>query len=153
MFMIGGVVNRFDRDVHLLEYIRQIQFDTLFFFLGILLIVGALKEVGVLDMLTNFYFMVSPEISSFVMGVLSSFLDNVPLTAALLKAQPELTTTQWLGLTYAVGVGGSLLVIGSASGIVAMSKVKELTFLQYAKFAPAVMVAYVVGYLASIMLP
>ncbi len=152
MFLIGGVVNKYHQEVHLLEYVRQIQFDTLMFFLGILLIVGALKEVGILLWVTDFYFAVDPNISSFAMGALSSFLDNVPLTAALLKAEPELSNPQWLALTYAVGVGGSLLVIGSAAGIVAMSKMRELTFMQYAKYMPQLLVAYTAGYIATLLL-
>ncbi len=146
LFLIGGVANHFDHSIHLMEYIRRIQFDTLLFFLGILLIVGALKEVGVLVWLTDFYLSMNPNISNALMGVLSSLLDNVPLTAALLKAEPELTTTQWLSLVYAVGVGGSILVIGSAAGIVAMSKVKELTFFSYLRYAPHLLIAYTVGY-------
>lgn len=47
----------------------------------------------------------------------SALLDNVPLTAVLLKAEPVLTTPEWLGLTYSIGVGGSLLIIGSASAL------------------------------------
>lgn len=152
MFLIGGIVNKYHQEVHLLEYVRQIQFDTLMFFLGILLIVGALKEVGVLLWVTEFYFAVDPNISSFAMGVLSSFLDNVPLTAALLKAEPDLSNPQWLALTYAVGVGGSLLVIGSAAGIVAMSKMRELTFMQYARFIPQLLAAYTAGYIATLLL-
>ncbi|MET1256795.1 sodium:proton antiporter NhaD [Aliikangiella maris] len=150
MFMTGAYVNKYRYEVHLLEYVREIQFDTLMFFLGILLIVGALKEVGVLIWVTEFYLLLSPEISSFIMGVLSSLLDNVPLTAALLKAQPELTSNQWLGLAYGVGVGGSMLVIGSAAGIVAMSRVKELSFFQYARYLPHLFVAYAAGYLVTI---
>jgi len=146
MFMLGGVANHFDKDVHLMEYTRKIQFDTLFFFLGILLIVGALKEIGVLVWLTELYLSMDPALSNAVMGVMSSFLDNVPLTAALLKADPTLSTQQWLSLAYAVGVGGSILVIGSAAGIVAMSKVKELTFLSYMRFAPHLLIAYLIGY-------
>lgn len=152
MFLIGGVVNKYHQEVHLLEYVRQIQFDTLMFFLGILLIVGALKEIGFLVWVTDFYFAVDPNISSFAMGVLSSFLDNVPLTAALLKAEPALSDPQWLALTYAVGVGGSLLVIGSAAGIVAMSKMRELTFMQYARFMPQLLAAYTAGYGATLLL-
>lgn len=146
MLMVGGLVNRFHHEVHLLEYIRQIQFDTLLFFLGILLLVGALQQQGVLVWLTQFYLSMSPEISNALMGVMSSLLDNVPLTAAILKSQPELTITQWLSLAYAVGVGGSILVIGSASGIVAMSKVKEMTFLSYMRYSPHLLIAYGVGY-------
>ena len=146
MFMLGGIVNHFDSDIHLMEYVRKIQFDTLLFFLGILLIVGALKEVGILVWLTELYLSLNPNISNGLMGVLSSLLDNVPLTAALLKAEPNLTTQQWLSLVYAVGVGGSILVIGSAAGIVAMSRVKELTFFSYLRYAPHLIIAYCAGY-------
>ena len=152
MFLIGGFVNKYRHEIHLLEYVRKIQFDTLLFFLGILLIVGALKEIGVLVYLTELFFALSPELSSYLMGISSAMLDNVPLTAALLKSEPTLNITQWLGLTYAVGVGGSLLVIGSAAGIVAMSRLKELTFMAYARYIPRLFVAYSAGYLAVLWL-
>ena len=146
---LAAVNDRFENVVQLQRKIaayRQIQFDTLLFFLGILLLVGALKEVGVLVLLTELYLQVDPTFSSFLMGIISSVLDNVPLTAALLKAEPELSHAQWLSLAYAVGIGGSMLVIGSAAGIVAMSKVRELTFMQYAKYAPHIFAAYAFGY-------
>jgi Na+/H+ antiporter NhaD/arsenite permease-like protein len=152
MFMVGGLVHTYNQQIHLLEYIRQIQFDTLLFFLGILLLVGALKEVGVLVWLTQLYSQVDPTFSSFLMGVISSILDNVPLTAALLKAEPQLDNNQWLSLAYAVGIGGSTLVIGSAAGIVAMSKVRELTFMQYARYAPHIFAAYSFGYVLTLLL-
>ncbi|MGL4894085.1 MAG: sodium:proton antiporter, partial [Shewanella sp.] len=59
---------------------------------------------------------------------------------------------EWLGLTYSVGVGGSLLVIGSAAGIVAMSKVKELTFVSYLKYVPALFSCYALGYILTLLL-
>ncbi|MBO6228718.1 MAG: sodium:proton antiporter NhaD, partial [Shewanella sp.] len=132
--------------------IRQVEYDTLLFFLGILLLVGMLKEIGTLDMLTEAYTMFNPNISNFVTGIGSALIDNVPLTAALLKASPVLNTPEWLGLTYSVGVGGSLLIIGSASGIVAMSKVKELTFVSYLKYVPALFLCYSVGYALTLFL-
>jgi len=48
-------------------------------------------------------------------------------------------------MTYAVGIGGSILVIGSAAGVVAMSKVKGLTFGAYLKYTPVVFTVYVLG--------
>jgi Na+/H+ antiporter NhaD/arsenite permease-like protein len=152
MFMVGGLVHTYNQQIHLLEYIRQIQFDTLLFFLGILLLVGALKEVGVLVWLTELYLAIDPTFASYSMGIISSVLDNVPLTAALLKAEPQLNNTQWLSLAYSVGIGGSILVIGSASGIVAMSKVRELSFMQYARYAPQVLAAYSAGYALTLLL-
>ena len=70
----------------------------------------------------------------------------MPLTAALLNSGIEMTLPQWLTLTYAVGVGGSLLVIGSAAGVVAMSKVESLTFGSYLKYSGYLLVAYSVGF-------
>lgn len=152
MFMVGGLVHTYNQQIHLLEYIRQIQFDTLLFFLGILLLVGALKEVGVLVALTELYLLVDPNYSSYLMGLISSVLDNVPLTAALLKAEPQLSNGQWLSLAYSVGIGGSLMVIGSAAGIVAMSKVKELTFMQYARYLPHILASFSLGYALTLLL-
>jgi Na+/H+ antiporter NhaD/arsenite permease-like protein len=152
MFLAGRLFRSDKEERQMLEYIREIEYDTLLFFLGILLLVGMLKEIGVLSLVTQIYVMFDPNISNFAAGIVSSLLDNVPLTAALLKAQPELTTPQWLGLTYAVGVGGSLLVIGSAAGIIAMSKMKEMTFMSYARYIPSLMLCYGVGYILTVML-
>ncbi|MFT5235693.1 MAG: Na+/H+ antiporter NhaD/arsenite permease-like protein [Shewanella sp.] len=152
LFLVGHVSRSNKEEIQILEYIRQVEFDTLLFFLGILLLVGMLKEIGTLDLLTQVYSMYDPNISNFVTGIGSSILDNVPLTAALLKADPVLSTPEWLGLTYSVGVGGSLLVIGSASGIIAMSKVKELTFVSYLRYVPALLLCYSLGYGLTLLL-
>jgi Na+/H+ antiporter NhaD/arsenite permease-like protein len=152
MFLVGQMYKNDKQEREVLEYIRQIEFDTLLFFLGILLLVGMLKEIGVLQMVTQLYAQFDPMYSNYVAGIGSSLLDNVPLTAALLKAEPVLNSAQWLGLTYAVGVGGSLLVIGSASGIIAMSKLKEITFFSYCRYIPALLVAYTIGYALTIYL-
>ncbi|MGL6012122.1 MAG: sodium:proton antiporter NhaD, partial [Shewanella oncorhynchi] len=152
MFLIGHTTRSDKEEIKILEYIRQVEYDTLLFFLGILLLVGMLKEIGTLDMLTEAYTQFNPNISNFVTGMGSALIDNVPLTAALLKANPVLSTPEWLGLTYSVGVGGSLLIIGSASGIVAMSKVKELTFVSYLKYVPALFLCYSVGYALTLFL-
>ena len=152
MFLVGRLYRSDKEERKMLEYVREIEFDTLLFFLGILLLVGMLKEIGILTMVTEIYAQFDPNISNYVAGIGSALLDNVPLTAALLKAHPELTTPEWLGLTYAVGVGGSLLVIGSAAGIIAMSKMKELTFISYMRYIPALLLAYTLGYGMTVLL-
>ena len=152
MFLVGRTYKTDTEETLILDFVRKIEYDTLLFFLGILLIVGMLKEIGVLELISEIYSQFDPNVSSFLAGIGSALLDNVPLTAALLKAEPVLTTPQWLGLTYAVGVGGSLLVIGSAAGIIAMSKMKEITFLTYSKFIPALFAAYTFGYVVTILL-
>jgi Na+/H+ antiporter NhaD/arsenite permease-like protein len=150
MFLVGQFAHKNDNRENMLDYIRAIEFDTLLFFLGILLLVGMLKEIGVLDSLVTIYEQLPPVQANYVMGLLSSLVDNVPLTAALLKADPTMTEASWLSLTYAVGVGGSLLVIGSAAGIVAMSKVAEVTFISYLKYTLLLLIAYSVGFTGSL---
>lgn len=151
MFLIARFFNDDkEEEQSILEYIRVIEFETLLFFLGILLLVGMLKEIEVLDAIVRMYEILPPYLANFLMGVLSSMIDNVPLTAALLKAGIVMTDVDWLGLTYAVGVGGSLLVIGSAAGIVAMSKVDGLTFGSYARYSLILLVVYSIGYVASV---
>ncbi|WP_375176723.1 sodium:proton antiporter NhaD [Marinobacter mobilis] len=154
MFLFGlsvmFLVSRFmsdDSDLDpILEYVRSIEFETLLFFLGILLLVGSLKEIQALDSLVNIYQVMPPLAANYVMGVFSAIIDNVPLTAALLKSGIDMTAAEWMGLTYAVGVGGSLLVIGSAAGIVAMSKIPGLTFASYLRYVVHLFVAYTLGY-------
>lgn len=152
MFLIGQFMHMADDEIKILDYVRQIEYETLLFFLGILLLVGMLKEVGTLDLLTRFYAHIAPEYANYVMGLFSALIDNVPLTAALLKSEPILHTPQWLALTYAVGVGGSLLAIGSAAGIIAMSKVKGLSFSAFLRYTPLVFIAYTIGYLVTFAL-
>ena len=152
MFLVGRSSRTDAQETKILEYIRQVEYDTLLFFLGILLLVGMLKEIGVLTLAADLYAQFDPRASNYVAGIISALLDNVPLTAALLKAGPALTTPEWLALTYAVGVGGSLLAIGSAAGIIAMSKVEGMTFVSYLRYFPALLLAYSVGYGIALLL-
>lgn len=133
-------------DTPLIEFIRKIEFDTLLFFLGILLIVGALKEIGLLDNLPVMYQTLDPVFANFFLGIISAFVDNVPLTAAVLKSQPVMNIDQWLAFVYSVGVGGSLLAIGSAAGVLMMSKIEGLTFMRYFRYTPQVLIAFLLGY-------
>ncbi|WP_086481451.1 sodium:proton antiporter NhaD [Oceanospirillum sanctuarii] len=145
MFLVARFFDD-DNEDPIMDYIRVIEFETLLFFLGILLLVGMLKEIGVLESLVSLYEMMPPLLANYLMGVLSAGIDNVPLTAAVLKAGIEMSTQEWMGLTYAVGVGGSLLVIGSAAGIVMMSKIGALTFGRYVRFILPLLIAYTIGY-------
>ncbi|WP_166257604.1 sodium:proton antiporter NhaD [Marinobacter salicampi] len=160
MFLFGlsmmFLVSRFmsdDNDLDpILEYVRAIEFETLLFFLGILLLVGMLKEIQALSSLVTVYDVLPPLAANYMMGIFSAFIDNVPLTAALLKAGIIMAPEQWMALTYAVGVGGSLLVIGSAAGIVAMSRIPGLTFVSYLRYFAFLLTAYTLGYAGVFLL-
>jgi len=152
MFLISRFMSN-DSDLDpILEYIRVIEFETLLFFLGILLLVGILKEIHALNSLVAIYDLLPPLYANYLMGIFSAVIDNVPLTAALLKAGITMTPGEWMGLTYAVGVGGSLLIIGSAAGIVAMSKIEGLTFGAYMRYLGHLLAAYTLGYAGVYML-
>lgn len=147
MFMVHRVIYRSESKPNVLEYVREIEFDTLLFFLGVLLLVGMLKELSVLDFLPQLYQAMPVYMANYIVGILSALVDNVPLTAAILKSGIEMDKADWLGLTYSVGVGGSMLIIGSAAGVIALSKVKELTFISYLKFFHWLIAAYTIGYI------
>lgn len=150
MFLVGRIFYRGDKRDNMLEYIRAIEYDTLLFFLGILLLVGMLKEIKVLDALVELYQIMPISYANYSMGLISSLVDNVPLTAAVLKSSIQMSSAQWLSLTYGVGVGGSLLIIGSAAGIVAMSKISTLNFFSYMKYFVYLLLAYTCGYIGSL---
>ena len=148
MFLIARFFNEDIDNDPILEYIRVIEFETLLFFLGVLLLVGMLQFIGTLQSLTSLYDVMPAMLANFLMGMLSALIDNVPLTAALLKANLQMNAAEWMGLTYAVGVGGSLLIIGSAAGIVAMSKMPGLTFITYLRSFGLLLLAFAFGFIA-----
>lgn len=152
MFLVHRYLNQTDKSPNVIDYVREIEFDTLLFFLGVLLLVGMLKELQVLDLLVGLYDIMPVYLANYVVGILSALVDNVPLTAAILKSGVEMNTAQWLGLTYAVGVGGSILVIGSAAGVIALSKVQGLTFISYLRYVHYLLVAYTAGYVCVLAL-
>ena len=147
MFLIARFFNEDIDNDPILEYIRVIEFETLLFFLGVLLLVGMLQFIGTLQSLTSLYDVMPAMLANFLMGMLSALIDNVPLTAALLKANLQMNAAEWMGLTYAVGVGGSLLIIGSAAGIVAMSKMPGLTFITYLRSFGLLLMAFAFGFI------
>jgi len=130
----------------------QIDLTSTFFFLGILLAVGALADAGLLKDLALWLGSVIPriEVVAFVMGILSAIVDNVPLVAALmsmysLDAYP-VDSSLWQLVAYCAGTGGSILVIGSAAGVVYMG-LEKVTFYWYAKrIALPAFVGYVAGF-------
>lgn len=147
MFMAVHFLNK---DEPILEYVRKIEFDTLLFFLGVLLLVGMLKELQVLEHFPTLYDKLPVMAANYSVGLFSALIDNVPLTAALLKSGISMSEGEWLTLTYSVGVGGSLLAIGSAAGVVAMSKIPALTFIAYLRYFGYLILAYSVGFLGVV---
>ncbi len=131
---------------------RNVDFSSILFFLGILMAVGALQACGHLTMMaTNLdqislsepgkYFLID-----IIIGVLSSVVDNVPLVAASMGMYDfPMDHYFWELLAYCAGTGGSMLIIGSAAGVAAMG-IEKIDFIWYLKHIS--WIAFV-GYLAG----
>ncbi|MCH2046645.1 MAG: sodium:proton antiporter NhaD [Saprospiraceae bacterium] len=127
--------------------LSKIEMPSILFFLGILLAVAALESVG---HLFNFASMLNDSLDKDVMVLLlgggSAVIDNVPLVAASLGMFTEGTDdTLWHFIAYAAGTGGSMLIIGSAAGVVAMG-MEKISFFWYLK---KISILAIIGYLAG----
>ena len=119
--------------------LHKIDISTILFFLGILTAVSALSETGSLKRLGDFLdltFDGNPYIVTMIIGFFSSVVDNVPLVASCMGMYDVtvygIDGTFWLLLAYCAGVGGSMLIIGSAAGVVVMG-LQNISFGWYLK--------------------
>lgn len=134
--------------LNIFRAMSKIENNTLMFFFGILAAVGALYFVGWLTLLSVVYNpdVLGPTISNIGVGFLSAIVDNVPVMSAVLKANPDMNTSQWMLVTLTAGIGGSLISFGSAAGVGVMGKLKGIyTFSAHMKFAWTILLGYVVS--------
>ena len=143
--------------------LTKIEMPSILFFLGILMAVGALEALGIVFGVGQW--MVSTfenvdwvifgglDIVVFVLGFLSAAIDNVPLVAASMGMFGEAVDDPlWHGIAYAAGTGGSMIIIGSAAGVVAMG-MEKIDFLWYLKkIAFLAFIGYIAGFLTFILL-
>ncbi len=140
----------------------SIDLATIFFFLGILMTVGALETSGHLGLMSNFLdkHIHQPYLISFIIGILSSCVDNVALVAATMGMYPIVPDTAgiseyssyfvtdggfWTFLAYCAVTGGSILIIGSATGVTVMG-IEKIDFMYYTKrFSILALLGYVSG--------
>ncbi len=122
--------------------LHRIDMSTILFFLGILMAVASLEQTGVLTTIgkgLNVAFDGNHYAVTGIIGVLSSIVDNVPLVAGCMGMYPVAPAGDmavdgifWQLLAYCAGVGGSMLIIGSAAGVVVMG-LEKITFGWYMK--------------------
>jgi len=134
------------------QALARTDIGSLLFFAGILLAVAALEHLGILERVSQGLLGTEPSVARFVvgngsLGVLSALVDNIPLTAGAISMLKTTDPAIWSLLALATGTGGSMLVIGSAAGVVAMGRIKDLTFFRYIKLATLPAAA---GYVAAI---
>ena len=109
--------------------VKKIDILTIFFFLGILLAVHGLQTIGTLADVATYLretFNGNIFIINIIIGFLSAIVDNVPLVAGAIKMYPNelIDSSFWEFLAYCAGTGGSILIIGSASGVAIMGILK-----------------------------
>ena len=124
--------------------ISRAEWDTLFFFYGVILCVGGLGFIGYLGLASELmYNEWGATNANIAVGVLSAIVDNIPVMFAVLSMMPEMSEGQWLLVTLTAGVGGSMLSIGSAAGVALMGMAKgQYTFLGHLKWAPVIALGY-----------
>jgi Na+/H+ antiporter NhaD/arsenite permease-like protein len=141
---LPGEIDAFDS----YEQVARAEWDTLLFFFGVIMCVGALGFCGYLALASQqFYGGLGAGTANVLVGLLSAILDNIPMMVAVLQMNPDMDTGQWLLVTMTAGVGGSLLSVGSAAGVALMGQARgKYTFFSHLKWTWAI----ALGYAASV---
>lgn len=148
------------RELRLPKVISRVDMPSILFFLGILMAVAVLQSTGILSSIAGW---LDEEIHNIyligtVLGILSSIVDNVPLVAGVMGMYPMsapdaagyaanfvVDGTFWELMSYCAGVGGSILIIGSAAGVIAMG-LEKISFGWYLKhFSWVAFLGYIAG--------
>ncbi len=143
--------------------IRNLEWDTLLFFFGILTSVAGLAQLGFLLEASRFlYGEVGATVTNSIIGLLSAIVDNIPVMSAVLIMDPAMNEAQWMLVTLTTGVGGSLLSIGSAAGVALMGAARMqdasgrwtnvYTFMGHLKWTWAIALGYVASIYVHILM-
>ena len=142
--------------IEIFPAIKELDWDTLLFFYGVIMAIGGLSTLGYLEILSHALYSgwesFGPAYQhtpgNILIGLLSALVDNIPLMFAVITMHPAMSEGQWLLLTLTAGVGGSLLSVGSAAGVSVMGQARHAyTFSTHLKWAWAI----ALGYIASIL--
>jgi Na+/H+ antiporter NhaD/arsenite permease-like protein len=133
-----------------MKSLQKVELPTILFFLGILLTVAALESIGFIFNLGQSVQEagISTPLFMGILGVASAVIDNVPLVAgAMGMFSYPIDHDSWHLLAYTAGTGGSILIIGSAAGVVAMG-LEKISFSWYLKnIAPLALLGYLIGFI------
>jgi Na+/H+ antiporter NhaD/arsenite permease-like protein len=133
-----------------MKSLQKVELPTILFFLGILLTVAALESIGFIFNLGQSVQNAGISTPLFMgfLGISSAVIDNVPLVAgAMGMFSYPIDHSTWHLLAYTAGTGGSILIIGSAAGVVAMG-LEKISFSWYLKnIAPLALLGYLIGFI------
>jgi Na+/H+ antiporter NhaD/arsenite permease-like protein len=138
-----------EKEYDIFEKVRDAEWDTLFFFFGVVFAVGGLGYIGYLELLSSaMYDGLGPTTANVLVGAMSAVVDNIPVMFAVLNMDLNMELYQWLLVTLTAGVGGSMLSVGSAAGVALMGQSNhKYTFFTHLKWTPVI----ALGYAASII--
>lgn len=145
--------------------LSKIELPSILFFLGILMAVAALESLGMLfhfaETLDNSVPKLGTELATtpvsdlvvILLGFGSAIIDNVPLVAASIGMfSIPMDEPAWHFIAYSAGTGGSMLIIGSAAGVVAMG-MEKISFGWYLKnMALLAFAGFIAGAIVFILL-
>jgi Na+/H+ antiporter NhaD/arsenite permease-like protein len=135
--------------------LSKIELPSILFFLGILLAVAALESLGMLFEFAGSLNATIPNSDVVVMllGIGSAIIDNVPLVAASMGMFSEMMDHPlWHFIAFSAGTGGSMLIIGSAAGVVAMGMERIEFFWYLKKISWLALAGFIAGSLTFILM-
>lgn len=141
----GREEDRYD----VMHLVKEAEWDTLFFFYGVIFAVGGLSYLGYMALASEFMFTdFGPTVTNVTLGIVSAVIDNIPVMFAVLSMNPDMPHFHWLLVTLTTGVGGSMLSVGSAAGVALMGVAHgKYTFMSHLKWTPVL----ILGYAAAIV--
>ncbi|MFN4952302.1 MAG: sodium:proton antiporter NhaD [Flavobacteriales bacterium] len=149
-FTLTEVTSDFTPQSPTMKSLKKVELPTILFFLGILLTVAALESIGFIFNLGQSVQNagISTPLFMGILGLASAVIDNVPLVAgAMGMFSYPIDHATWHLLAYTAGTGGSILIIGSAAGVVAMG-LEKISFSWYLKnIAPLALLGYLIGFI------
>lgn len=137
------------------EIFEKIEWTALFFFAGLFVIVGALVNTGIIEMVSQYMIsMVSTQFEAmFVIAWFSAFasaiVDNIPLTAALIPLIHDMSGTMdvyplWWALSLGACMGGNGTAIAASANVVVLGVAERegvsITFMQFLKIGMVTLV-------------
>lgn len=149
---------------HAEEVFRSIEWVTLFFFVGLFMLVGGLKEVGIIDQIASSIIHYTegdiPKTAMLILwvsGFLSGFVDNIPFVAAMIPVILEfqdygMTNLDplWWALALGACLGGNGTLIGASSNVIvagmAVKAKQPFTYMDFLKIGgPAAIVSFIIS--------
>ncbi len=146
LMIFGFSINKLyqNEQFDIFNKVRDAEWDTLFFFFGVVFAVGGLGYIGYLELLSGaMYDGLGDTTANLLVGVVSAIVDNIPVMFAVLNMNLEMDLYQWLLVTLTAGTGGSLLSVGSAAGVALMGTSNhKYTFFSHIKWTPYIALGY-----------